>query len=75
MWKRSAQRDIEPGRQRDHGEAGPDRQLEVEPEIDHQHGGGLADDGEPAQPHQRVEPHVAARVVLGEVECGHGAAV
>ena len=54
-----AQRDIEPGRQRDHREAGPDRQLEVEPEIHHQHGGGLADHREPAQPHQRIETHAA----------------
>ena len=57
------QRDVEPGRQRDHREAGPDRQRKFEPVIDHQHRGGLADDGEPAQPHQRVEAHVAARVV------------
>ena len=63
-----AQRDVEPGRQRDHRQAGPDRQVEIEPEIDHQHRGGLADDGEPAQPHQRVEAHVAARVVLAEAE-------
>ena len=54
-----AQRDIEPGRQRDHREAGPDRQLVVEPEIHHQHGGGLADHREPAQPHQRIETHAA----------------
>ena len=57
-----AQRDIEPGRQRDDGEAGPDRQIEFEAEIDHQHRGGLADHRQPAQPHQRVEAHVAARL-------------
>ena len=55
------QRHVEPGRQRDHREAGADRQLEIEPVIDDQHRGGLADDREPAQPHQRVETHVAAR--------------
>ena len=37
--------------------------VEVEPEIDHQHGDGLADDREPAQPHQRVEAHAAPRSV------------
>ena len=31
----------------------------VEPDIDHEDGGGLADHREPAQPHQRVEAHVA----------------
>ena len=67
-----AQRHVEPGRQRDHREAGPDRQRKIEPEIDHQHGGGLADDGEPTQPYQRVEAHIAARMILGEAECGHG---
>jgi len=53
---------IEPGGERDDGQAGPDRQLEIEPEIDHQHGRGLADHGEPAQPHQRVEAHIAPRM-------------
>ena len=67
-----AQRDIEPRRERDHREAGPDRQREVEPVMDHQHRGRLPDDREPAQPHQRVEPHVArlrqVRDVGGVVE-------
>ena len=58
--KAHAQRHVEPGRQRDHRQAGPDRQLVVEPDIDHQHGGGLADHREPAQPHQRVEAHAAS---------------
>ncbi len=57
--KANAQRDVEPGGERDHRQAGPDLQLEIEPEIDHQHGGGLADHREPAQPHQRVEAHAA----------------
>ena len=73
--KRTPQRDVEPGRQRDHREAGPDRQRELERVVDHQHGGGLADDREPAQPQQRVEPHVSPlrqmQYVGGVVE--HGA--
>ena len=36
--------------------------------MDDQHGGGLADDGEPAQAHQGVEAHIAARMILGEAE-------
>jgi len=62
---------IEPGRQRDRGKAGIDRQLEVEPVIDSQHRGGLPDDGKPAQPNERIEAHVAARMVLGEAGRGH----
>src|SRR4051794_33270383 len=57
--KTDAQRDVEPGRKRDHREAAPDRQLVVEAEIHHQDGGGLADDRQPAQPHQCIEAHAA----------------
>ena len=53
---------------RDHRKAGPERQLEIEPVMHHQHGRGLADDREPAQPHQRVEPHVAAAACRRLVE-------
>jgi hypothetical protein len=70
--KAQAQRHVEPGRQRDDGEAGPDRQREIEPVIDHQHGGRLADNGEPAQPDEGVEPHIAAWMILGKAERGHG---
>src|SRR5262249_54678166 len=56
-----AQRHIEPGRQHDHRQAGPDRQLEVEPVVDDQDRGGLADHRDPAQPHQRIEAHIAPR--------------
>ncbi len=59
--EQDAERDIEPGRQRDDGETAIDRQVEFEAEIDDQNGRGLGDDRQPAQPHQRVEPHVAAR--------------
>src|SRR5262249_45252029 len=55
----NAQRHIEPGGERDHRQAGPDRQLVVEPEIDHQHGGGLPDHRQPAQPNQRIEAYAA----------------
>ena len=36
-------------------------ELEVEPEIDDQHGGGLAEHRDPAQPHQCVEAYIAPR--------------
>src|SRR5262245_2977067 len=55
----NAQRHIEPGGERDHREAGPDRQLVIEPEIDDQHGGGLPDHRQPAQPNQRIEAYAA----------------
>ena len=68
------QRDVQPGRQRDHREAGPDRQREFDRVIDHQHGDGLPDDGKPAQPQQRVETHVSplrqVQYVGGIVEHG-----
>ena len=54
-----AQRHVEQRRQRDHGEAGPDRHIEFEAEMHHQDGRELAEDGEPTQPHQRLQPHVA----------------
>ena len=57
------QSDIQPGRQRDDAEAGPDRQIELETEINREHGSGLADDGQPAQPHQCIEPHGTARLL------------
>src|SRR5215510_14572961 len=57
---------IEPGRKDDRGEAGIDRQLEIEPVVNHDHRGRLTDDGEPAQPDQRVEAHVPQRVLLGK---------
>ena len=49
------------------------RQVEIESIINHQHGGGLTDDREPAQPHQRVEAHIAARVVRAEAKYRHSA--
>src|SRR6266516_6580945 len=69
----NAQRDIEPGGERDHREAGPDRQLIIEPEIDHQHGGGLPDHRQPAQPNQRIEAYAAPSAMgfLGRL-LGHG---
>jgi hypothetical protein len=67
------QRHIEPGRQDDCRKAGVNRQVEIESIINHQHGGGLTDDREPAQPHQCVEAHIAARVVRAEAEYRHSA--
>ncbi len=59
--KRTRSATLSQAGERDHGQAGPDRQLEIEPEIDHQHRRGLADHRDPAQPHQRVEAHIAPR--------------
>ena len=64
-WKRSRSATLSQAASAIAAKAGINRQLEIEPVIDNQHCGGLADDGEPAQPHQRVEAHIAARVVLG----------
>ena len=50
-----AKREVQPGRGRDEHEAGPERQLEAQPEMHARHRHALADDGEPAQAHQRVE--------------------
>ena len=59
------------GRKRDHAEAGPERNIEFEPEMHHQHGRELAENGEPAQPHQRIEPHIARpQMRAGQTEHG-----
>ena len=55
------QRYIEPGRKDDRGKAGIDRQLEIEPVVNHEYRGRLTDDGEPAQADQGVETHVPQR--------------
>ena len=47
-----------------HGEAARERQLKVEPVGHNQQRRDLAEDREPTQPHQRVEPDAAARVML-----------
>src|SRR5262249_6304345 len=39
------------------------RQLVIESEIDHQHGGGLPDHRQPAQPNQRIEAYAAPGAV------------
>src|SRR6516165_1589993 len=71
----NAQRNIEPGRERDHRQAGPDRQFVIKPEIDHQHGGGLPDHREPAQPNQRIETYATPgavgffRRLVGHAHC------
>ena len=56
--KPTLKRDVEKRRQRDHRKAGPDRNIEFKAEMHDQNGRGLTEDGKPAQPHQRVEPHV-----------------
>ncbi len=55
--------DIEPGIKADDRQARPQRQFEIESVIHHQDGGGLTEDREPAQAHQRIETHIAQRVV------------
>ncbi len=40
--------------------------------MHHQHGDGLADDGDPAQPHQRVDADVAAGLQRLSEVFGHG---
>ncbi len=67
--------DVEPGRQGDHAKAGVDRQLELQTVIDNEHGGRLADNCKPAQPHERIETHVAVRVMLDISERRHAASV
>ena len=58
LGETDAQHDVEKCRQRDHRETRPDRNVEFEAEMHHQDGRDLTEHGKPAQPHQRVEPHV-----------------
>ena len=58
LRKTDLQRDVEERRQPDHRQAGQDRNVKLEAEMHDQDGHGLAEDGKPAQPYQRVEPYV-----------------
>ena len=66
-----AQRHVEQRRKRDDGEAGPDRNLEFEAEMHHQHGGELAENREPTQANQRIQPHIA-RPIIDPGQTEHG---
>ncbi len=63
LMKAHAQRHIEQRRERDDGEARPDRHLEFEAEMHHQNGRELADHGKPAQPDQSIQPHVSRTLI------------
>jgi hypothetical protein len=71
LGKGDAQRHVENGGQGDYRQARPHRHFEFQAVLHHQDGAELAEYGEPAQPHQRVEPHVAPMMVLRKAE--HGA--
>ena len=48
-------------------QAWPDRQIEAQAEEGAENGGGLAGNGEPAQPHQGIDPQARARA--GQDRC------
>jgi hypothetical protein len=52
------QREVHPGRGRDEDEARAEAQGKAEAEMHHRDRRGLADDGEPAQAHEGVEPQM-----------------
>ena len=74
MAETDPQRDIEQRRERDDGGAGQDRNLEFEAEMYHQNRRKLAENGEPAQPDQRIQPHVA-RALMSSRQTKHAANV
>ena len=63
---------VEPGRQRDQREADRDGQRELEPVGDDEHGGALADDGQPSQLDQRVEAQPVALLRVRGTKFQHG---
>ena len=63
--KAHAQRDVEPGRDGDDAEAPAEGQEEAEAEMDAGDGDALPGNGQPAQPHQGVEPQMPARARRG----------
>ena len=66
------QRDVDGRRERDHRQAGNQRQLEIEPLLDDEDGRELAEHGEPAQPQDRVQPDMRARFAkIGGGVVGH----
>src|SRR4029079_15772946 len=69
------QRDVEPGRQSDHGKTRIDGQGEVESVVNHEHRRRLTDDREPAQQDERIETHVTVWVSGGRSWFSHAASV
>jgi hypothetical protein len=59
------EKDVEPGAEGDDGEAQAQRQRKAEEEMDAEHRTRLANDGQPAQPHQRAEPEHADFDIAG----------
>ena len=67
-----AKRNVEPGRQRDHGKAGADRQIDAHEPINDDHRGALAEHGEPAQPDDSLQAQ-AAFAAAEQLAAGPGA--
>ena len=64
LGKAKPQRHVEQHRDRDDGEAGPDRNHHVvEAEMHHQQRRELAEDGEPSQADKRIQPHIARPII------------
>ena len=59
LLKAQAECDVEQRRQRDHAQARPNRDGELKTKMHHQDARDLTKNGQPAQAHQRIEPHVA----------------
>ena len=67
------QRQVEQRRKADDGDAGDDVDVELEPLHHDENGGELPEHGEPAQPQDRVEADIAARMAkIGGGDFGHG---
>src|SRR6202022_4888164 len=66
------QHQVEQGGQADDGNAGDDLDVEPEPLRHDEDGGKLPEHGEPAQPQDRIQPDVAARMAkIGGGNVGH----
>ncbi len=66
------QREIEQRGQADNGDAGNDGKVELEALHHDEDGGELAEHGEPAQPQDRIQTDIAARVAeIGGGDVGH----
>ena len=71
MGKADAQRDVQRRRERDYRQARPERHIEFKAKMNDENRPGLTEHGQPAEPHQGVEPHIA-RLLMSSRQPEHG---
>ena len=74
MGKADAQRDVQRRRERNYRQARPERDIEFKAKMNDENGPYLTEHGQPAEPHQGIEPHIA-RLLMSTRQPEHRANV